>query len=457
MFRILIRQLLKHWKALIPLSLVWLAGGYYFFSPNHDWLRQLLAGKESPDTIHIPTIHDLFRWSVRSMVSTPEAGSENPARAYDHYVKPALENLEVGGGSFACALPEFLGGGCEAPGQIRLDLMEKGCHRLPTRMTISKEYFRPHWLELSGKWNPAPVQPDGIRKKINYPVEPDAYWEDHIQKVLDSLRYLVDGLNFAYRIPGDVVNPGKPGQSDGILIPELIDRLGRAACVPFLGPLAWGDYADFLEEKAYVHSTRRTIGPGEKWILLYEGETGEMKDYILALKNFRAGVSPDPFSDTGCDGGKFQLSCYAPEQALEANYRLLSFTPASEQTPIFLELGRIHLSLYRKTGEAEHRKLAMDYLIGAMKSFDTEREARILVARQNLIEKDYRSALRELLALELLYKKRGRRDPVFNSLAHSTLQGLGFFREADCFSPLQEIPIGRRESCDHTDLMEFLK
>ena len=455
-FKILIRQILKHWKGLLPVAIVWLIGGYYFFSSDHTIFRSLFSGNRSPDSVWIPDKHWFYRKISRFFLSFPEEGEENPARAYDAYVRPALDRLDENSHSFLCSLPFQ---DCPESGDpvVALRFMESVCDRLPAEVQGDPDLYRPHWLELIGGLSQK-ISRNGNPDRGISPVIPEDYWISRYPEILESLKDLVHALSYAYVIPVEILPDSRKKEGD-LLIPLWIDRVAHAACRPLIGKLAWGDYIDFLEKKEEKTLLREadTSSPvePEEMELLVIRRLRKNPYYLRALEEYASGIVPDPFLPGSCHTEEFILSCHSPRESLKVIRKLLLLSGDRNRPGLSLKAARLLLGLYISTGDRSFREDARNSLAGALKSFHTEREARSLLVRLSIYEKDYEKALDELLQLELLLQKKGIGDPIFEELARTTLEGLGYFREADCFSPYRDLTGSPPKYCQNLSLQDF--
>ncbi|MEQ9364901.1 MAG: hypothetical protein RIF32_11690 [Leptospirales bacterium] len=436
MLRLILRQILKHKWPLLILSCVWIGAGYFLYHNSHNMLALL----------------------VRLTVDLPEPGRQDPLSALG-YVKDARERVRP----------------------IRLDLMQRTCTGfLPLRYTGSVEDFRPHWLEKLDNWQ---IQTESGPE----PVEPDLYWRDNLEEVLASLRDAVNAMQYAYEITGT-------DQGDATLettvVPDLVARLARAACRPELAMLAYGDYAHFQEERAWLRITGgkasavardragpapilADLGPGERERLILEQLAG-VPEYIRALRLYLGGPPVDPGDASACNGrigavGRMgnqdlRLGCVAPTEALSIYDRLLQVSPADDGPALHRDAGLVRLMAARRSGgkAAEaHREAAIQHLTIASGSYATEFDARVELARLYLAwatelealgrsgeaARKYALGHDEVRQLALLSRRRDFRERDFRALARRTLMGLGRFRDADCFADMSSNRYGTREHC----------
>ncbi len=436
MLRLIFRQILKHKWPLLILSCVWLGAGYFLFQNSHKMLA----------------------WLVRITVSLPDPGRQDPMEALG-YINEARERVEP----------------------VRLDLMARTCTEfLPLRYTGSPEDFRPHWLEKLDAWQ---VQTDDGRT----PVEPDLYWSQNIDAVLSALRDAVSAMQFAYEITG--ADQGEP-TLETTLVPDLVAELARAACRPEVAMLAYGDYARFQEDRAWLQLTGgRTsrenagpaptladLGPTERERMILEKLTG-VPEYIRSLRLYLGGPPVDPADPTACDGrmgggeqdlpagaADLRLACVAPTEALSIYAKLLQVSPTTDAPALNRDAGLVRLMAARRAaGDAAeaHRAAAIQHFTIASGSYATEFDARMELARlylaratelEQIGRKDgaaqyYGLAHDEVRQLALLSRRRDFREEDFRGLARRTLMGLGRFRDADCYSNMSSNRYGTRSHC----------
>ena len=428
MFKLILRQVGKHWKGLLPLAIVWILAGYYFYYNKHTFLSRISG------------------W----FVELPGPGQQNPVRAFT-YVQQARERLRDGNVGTYCTTfeSESCAGEFRRLGQIRLDLMARACRNIPARYRGRVEAHRPHWLKKLREWNlltqseesvPGGVDPEDI-------VEPEEYWKNNRLLVLRSLKDLVDAMAFAYEI-----NPTDLGEQTGktILLPEEITKYSRALCADELGILAWGDYVEFLELQAYQKIKKRNpefeknfIYPVERELLVLE-ELKNNRTYIKALLNYTAGDTPSEGAErTVCGGSDYRLSCISPAEAGVVYNKLLYILPDADQLIYRLKLSHLYL-LRNSRGEKGFIEPALDNLEWAAQgAYGTEREARLGLTRVFLMQNDYERAYEQTRLLYLA----GARSQNFRRLFRLTLMGLNRHRDADCFAEYSKLSYGLRAHC----------
>ena len=406
MFKLFLRQLKKHRAGLIPVAIVWILGGYVIFTNHHACLATL------------------SRWTV----TLPGPGEQRPAAAMQ-YVEAARELI--------------------ADDEIRLDLMHKMCNRHELRQADERDLYRPHWLEKIRSWNLAePGSPSRV-------VEPSEYWDEHRATVLDALRSAVNAQALAFEItPGDLGLP----EGETILVPAEVARYARAVCRPQIAVLAWGDYVEFQEVRAFQklqtgepELAENYAYPAEQQILILSA-LQEDPNYLRALREYGAGEPPLPEVGGTCADGNFRLACGAPLEAVKVLNKQLYFAPARSRPLLHLRLGALHRVLERETSDPQHLGRALDHYAGATESAPTEEEGRLNLARIFLMLADrsrtaspdagrehrlyYERAYEELKQISLIKKGQGLTDDEFRELARHILIGLDRFRDADCFADL---------------------
>ncbi len=360
MLRLIIRQIFKQWKALLPVALVWLVVGYFLFSEDHNTYKKIYITLFSVSEQEVPLPpdkHSLLVTLSRLFTDLPGPGQQDPEKAYSAYVKPALARLEEERESLVCSLPLV---NCRSRQKIiRLDLMERACHSIPLRHEVDEFQYPPHWLERVKDWN---LESRGAGGNNLALVEPSRYWKEKAPLVLASLQELVNALSYAYEIPPSVQED--PEKARLILLPELISRLSRAVCRKEMGILAWGDYAEFLEVRAFQKEEKLdpdleevSLYPAEREILLLESLKGDAR-YLQALREYAAG-------SISCSGASFSLSCYSPAESLKVHNKLLYFAPPGSRAEIYHTLGRLHASLALRSApdkQKSHLEEALNFL-----------------------------------------------------------------------------------------------
>ncbi|MBI3394949.1 MAG: hypothetical protein HY042_03860 [Spirochaetia bacterium] len=388
---------MKNWQGLLPVLLVWIVGGWLVFSNRHAMLAR---------------ISSIF-------VTRPEPGRDLPHKAKP-YVEHALERTKDAG--------------------VRLDLMAKACRYKP--FELETDFLPAHWLEKVRDWKVS-----GPSDAVVSVVEPDAYWKDNRAGVLSSLRDLLDAEQFAFELPAE---EGKTMT----VIPRLVGTYAAALCRPDIAVLSWGDYAAFQEARAHYELTKDDADfetahdiVDEQELFVLERLRGNAL-YLEALAEY-AGMS---FRQK-CRPELFQLGCSSPLEAVRMQNRRLYFAPAEELPPIYLTLGHLHAYAAEKTSDhEEHYKNALNRFAGALKSKNTEQEARFGMIDVYLHLRKSEDALLQLRALAIILKDSGFTDAEFREKAHVVLEAAGRHRDADCFAPMADLPHGGRAHCENLRL-----
>lgn len=395
MLKLILRQVLKHWMGLLPVIVLWIAGGIYIFQNRHRTLA-FLSGL---------------------VVSRPEPGTQNPEKARS-YVERARSRIADSG--------------------VRLDLMKKACKYKPFHTDI--DFVPAHWLEKLREWR-LPSE-EGV-----VVVEPDAYWADHRAVTLLALKDVIDAAQYGYEWEEDA-GEGKPKQI--FILPRLASDLAEAVCRPDLELLFWGDYVAFQEARAFrdIRSSDPdfeelyTLPEEQELFVLERLKRNEL--YLEALARYAGGAFRED-----CQAGTIQLACAAPLEAIRVHNKRLYFAPKEETPPIYLTLGRIHLRYARDLKDpARELKRARDRFAGALDQRDLELESRLGLARVYLLEKDLEKAYAEVKAMSLLLRGRSLTDAEFRGVARAVLTALGRHKDADCFADLSELRHGAREHCE---------
>ncbi len=402
MLKLLLRQIKKHRAGLIPVLLAWVIGGTLLFKYNDSCLAAL----------------------SRLVVRLPEPGTQRPVEALKY-----LEDAR----------------GIIAEKEIRLDLMARLCGKTPIKWTDDRELYRPHWLEKIRSWNLA-TAPDASAVVI----EPDEYWKENRPVVLEALSLVMNAQALAFEITAaDRALP----EGETILVPDELGRYARALCNDQIAVLAWGDYVEFQEIRAFrrmmtadpnLEETYRY--PVEQEILILES-LREDPLYLRALREYAAGDPPLPEGGGTCGDTNFRLPCAAPRETLKVWNKELYFAPAAARPALHLRLGRLHRVLAKEAGTDEHLLLALDQFTGATVSIPLEEEARLGLTRLFLMLADrapvgaprrefFERAYDEIKMLSLITRGRGLTDREFRELTRHTLIGLGRFQDADCFADL---------------------
>lgn len=420
MFRLILRQIGKHWRALVPIVVIWLLATYYVFPRRHQFTAAL----------------------SHALVSLPKPGTQQPEQAY-RYVQKARERLSGDQVGFFCKL--FDTEDCQAERRtatVRLDLMEKACRLFPPRTGGDLSLYRPHWLETRARWNLTPDDPAPSSAAL---VEPGPYWKKNRGAVLLALKDLLDASLYAYEISG--AERGEPKEAT-LLVPELFEAHAKALCLDILGSLMWGDYVAFQHDRARAkligekrYDEQRLLYPRERQLAELAVLRGEVQ-YSLALRRY-LGASPPPMGDpVGCKRQVFRLACAAPEEAAEAYKNLLLALPLDQLHNTRLRLGLLYF-LQGRRGQPEFFERAITQLQAATVSRATAPDARKNLIRLYLHLKQDENAYAELRNLFL----SGMRDTEFRVLARAVLMRMGRHKDADCFANEAAGLFGPRPHC----------
>lgn len=425
MLKLILRQFYKHRRGLFFILLVWVAGGYAIFSYRHIILENL----------------------VRLFTSFPPPGEQKAGKAYS-YVERSRQILTQGSQSGLCRLYESAE--CresQVLHTVRLDLMARACKIYPIRYKGNASLFRPDWLARRRDWNLNPQSPAELpaaTPSANL-VEPDEYWAANRKIVLESLKQLLDALNYAFEIPPDV--RGEKSGSTWIL-PEFVDAHARALCQEIIGLYTWRDYIEFQELRA-VRALKMNIRDYDRlYIFPDEQELAVLhylrKDprYRLALKRYGAGSPPEAGNPQGCKSGPLRLACISPTEAFQIYNKLLHILPAAEHGGYRFKLGLLYM-MKARTRPGRNWERAFDNLSAAARDSGLRRRAYMNMARIHIIKHNFRQA-RILLRR---VRRLGPEDKELRDLIRITLMGLGRFEDADCFSDLHGGVYGIRERC----------
>ncbi|HBS05835.1 MAG TPA: hypothetical protein DEA96_12770 [Leptospiraceae bacterium] len=391
MIRLILRQMSKYRWPILGLALVWLAAGYWLMN-NRYGIVSFLAS-----------------------ISTdfPDPGHQDSSHAYFKYVKPAMDSIEEEG--------------------IRLDLMKRACPERSERPFFEVNLARNHWLDKIRNWN---IAPPGERPRV---VEPEGYWKENREQVLESLQDLIHATYYAYEVTGE--DRGLPGK-ETILIPALISRYAEALCMPLVGRLSWGDYVEFQEQRAYLELEKGEPEyfqyrlPAERDLLAL-GSLRNSRNYQEALLQYLGGGAPGSFSPEGCNTRS--LVCLAPREAFQVYNKLIFAAPEERLPYLYLEQGQVLGWLARK-GDASFEDpytLAMDSFSGAARHRSLEVPARIEITRILVHTERYEEARAELRQISLIFNIEAPDAADVRELARKTLSAQGLHREADCFSEIR--------------------
>ncbi len=424
MIKLLLRQILKHWKGLLPVAIVWTLGGWWILSHRNTLLTEL----------------------SHFVVRLPEPGEQKPDEALV-LVEKAREKVLKGHQGWWCRnMPSFLSS-CDSLEDtgINLRLMRKACALYPYRITGDSEIYRPHWLDKIQDWNLSSSS-GGESSGMNL-VEPDEYWQENRPIVLSAVKDLIDAMNYAYEIPVALAE----GKSGTLLIPQLVAEYASAICADEAGIFAWGDYVQFQEFRAYrrLRETNRNIDreyvyPAEQQLIVLE-ELKNSAAYAAALDNYKVGSPPEPGNFLLCRKGLKTLSCVAPYEAVKVYAKLIYISDDSRQSSLHLQLGNLHSLIASRRPSEEELERAVGSYRGALNTLDTEKKARLSISRIFIQSRDYPAAYAELSQIYRIQSSREERE--FRELFRFALMGIGRHRDADCFTDLADMKYGGREHC----------
>ncbi len=407
MLRLILRQIRKHWIALLLIVAAW-AVALYFILPSRN---RLLAR--------------VSQWVVR----LPKAGRQDPVSAY-RYVESARARLTEGKLGWFCRwfdTQSCLEERRQAP--VRLDLMEKACRAVPRVHHGEPDVYRAHWLERRQSWN---LTPEAAAPASAALVEPSPYWKENRQVVLSSLKDLLDASSYAYEIQPEQV--GRP-KGEMILVPRLFEEHARALCWDVGGALMWGDYIAFQEERALL-KLQETIKDFDR-LYLYPDEQllararilrGD-SNYELALRRYLGARPPAMGDPLGCRSDVFRLSCVAPLEAPEVFRKLLLVLASDRMHSVRYQLGLLYFLIGRREEKRALERAVIQFEAAATSSGSAP-DARKNLVRIYLHTGRTQEAYAVLRELHLT----GVRDPEFRTLARAVLFHMGRFRDADCFS-----------------------
>lgn len=382
MFRLIIRQIVKNYKVILPLVVLWIIGGYYIFQNRFALLSTI----------------------SRITANIPAAGTQNSHRAYHEYYLPAGKMVEG----------------------IRLDLMAKSCRKPIRKPVIEGLYIKPHWLEQLKDWNLSDSDP--LRTDQAVIVDGDIYWMQNQETVLEALEIAVKGISYAYEIEPDVSR-----QEKTIFMPAFIQNLSQAVCDDITGLLAYGDYAEFLEIRAYRSIIKENPEyesmhphPAERSVLVLE-KLKNSENYRNALIHALGARPVHQKTLRSCSGN---LNCLSPPDAVRIHDRLL-YVSAERQLPqLYLGMGML------LAGSLNEYEQARPYLEEASGHLETEFDARIELAEMYLKTKNPDAAYSQMKQLYRSMTAVQEQSPVYRSMAKRVLEANGKFREADCFSDM---------------------
>ncbi|MBL8018215.1 MAG: hypothetical protein JNM27_01000 [Leptospirales bacterium] len=400
MLKLVFRQILRHWKGLLPILILWIVGGIWIAKNKNSILTTL----------------------ARASISPPGVGEQNEDKAYEILHRHEQDVKEV-----------------------RLDLMQKACSSLPLKYRGDAELLRPHWLERYKDWNlqtnpEIPPGPEDV-------VEPSQYWRENRAAVIAALKDSIDATVYAFEI-----FPGNSSRKETIIVAHLVEKYARAACLDSIPMLVYGDYLEYLEANA----RNKIIAANKNFELEYPAKIDQdlfilefLKtngNYSDALRRFGGGAIPE--SRKACKGRDYRLACISFPDAQDALRKLTYIAPSAELPQIFLSLGRLHLL----KDSDDHFRRSANYFSGATFDHGTEKEGRAGMIRAYLGLGRNDLAFEQLQQLSLLFQDKGRTDVEFRELARLVLTKIGRLKDADCYADLSDLPVGGRSHCENVNL-----
>lgn len=410
MLKLIWRQFYKNKQRLIPVILLWILCGYFIFQYQHFWFASL------------------SRW----WLDLPVAGEQKPHKAFSYYLQ-AVQTIE--------------------DNRIDLKLMNQSCEDfLPLKYQQDIKDFRPHWLSKLKNWENRKLTETGSLDSRS--VEPDTYWKQNQGHVLQSLKALLDAMNYAWEIEPEV---HEIKNTKMILIPALFSKYARAVCQPGLSRLVWGDYARFQEQRAWLilekkdgKLTQFDFNSLHQRKIILE-QLNQVPLYKQALQEYVAGAPPEEGKTGGCRSRIFNLSCAAPLDAIEVYQKLIIVSAPNDSAYYHLNLAKTAwyaASLSSK--DPELLKLTDEHLNYSLKYRQTERESLFALARLELQNNNLNQSYEYLKRLSIQSRQKNFPIQEFNELARTILIQLDRFSEADCYAPMSQLKYGRRSHClDH--------
>ncbi len=408
MLRLILRQIFRRKAAVSLLLLFWIVSGYFLFTYSSR----------------------IFSEVVSWFTVLPGPGEQDPARAAA-YVARAEDVIRDAG--------------------VDLSVMTRACREfLPRSYTRTVDSYRPDWLSRMERWRISGASSSGAQDDAL--AVPDAYWRANREITLSALKHLLDAQQYGYEISGR--DRGEAAAPE-ILTPALIAQYSAAVCNDELGLMAWGDYVQFQEERAWnaILAARGDMdeydaGPGEKRKLILEKLHGDPR-YLRALREYSGGAPPDPRAPGACkaqDG--LRLACLAPAEASAVYAKLIAVAPAEEIPRLRVNLAHTLVRQAQDAADPEPLlRQAIDELTIAALAREAESDAYFELARLHHQRGEFEPAYDALKQLQLLSRQPGFDDREFRRLARETLNGLGRFRDADCFAEMRDLSHGAREFC----------
>ncbi len=408
MIAALFRYINRHRWPFILLLLIWLCGAYLLQQYGSLLWAEL-------DRLWIA-------------VDEPQKGEDPPKANY--YLQRALERVEKSG--------------------VDLKLMRQACNFLPLKFKGKVENFRLDWLEKQVEQ--IKVEQTEI-EQIKELAELDSYWKRHYATVHTALKELAIAMRYAYKLVID-----REGEEKELILAEIFTKYAAALCQFELALWVWGDWARFLEQKAgysarneqeagyFALNEQKAAYSARRRSAIIPISLRNNRDYIQALENYLGGPAPRAYKEKSC-WRQVKLSCIAPEEALLVYGKLLQASDSREKARIYLNMAQTELWLAKSRADRRHVEAALKLLSEVTANPLYRAEAQILITHIYLEKKDYRRALQEIRSLARLPLRGDINEKEIRPLISRALRGLGQFKAADCFAPLQQLPYGRDSYC----------
>ncbi|MFN3604822.1 MAG: hypothetical protein ACK4UJ_08940 [Leptonema sp. (in: bacteria)] len=329
----------------------------------------------------------------------PDIGKENPKKAYNDFVRVAIDLLEEN--------------------QVNLNHMADLCpQEIQSDILRNREY---DWHFLK-KYNFFYYEPSYILGKSYL------YWQEKKDFVLRAIEYLKKGQKYAIEIPAEITQEKKR-----ILIPLLLDQAYNAICLPNESKKNWKKYIEFLENSAY-----RKILQNKDEVLPYPKEFDfnvlkaleNDEKYIFAIHKYIGNWIPFEYI-SNCPKEKFVCS-----HLKEADffYNKLAFVyPTMSLGNVFLNHGRVYLLLSKHEKNPKYLDLALDRYAGAKNYSESYVDAYIEMIFLFLEKEENNKALEIINEFQSIRPKRFPQETFYYDLIYKTLTRLGYTYEADCF------------------------
>ncbi len=380
MLSIIWRQIKKYKYVFFSLLLIWILGGLLIYNYRYTLISQLYL---------------LFS-------NFPEWGKPNPQKAYDDFVKPAIEIIENN--------------------KINLQAMQELC---PSELKSNILYdSESNWTFLK-KYTFYSFDAQYITLK-NYD-----YWMKNKPYVLESIRLLNEAQKYAFEIPEEV------SKQKNILLPLLIEQLYFSICLPNESKKYWKRYIDFLEEMTYKeiflkNQNQEIVLPFARNfdLDLLKHMENHFK-YIYAIKSYIGGIIPYSLIQN-C---KEEFICKIPEEGNFYINKLIFVSPRENLGNLFLSQARIYIILAKKYREEQTKylKLALERYYGALDYPETRVEAFLEMAELYLSMDQPDKAL---ITLQQFAKEKPSKlilENFYHTVIHKTLISLKRYEEAECF------------------------